>query len=140
MNASPSPVSDQCDFEMNCSCEVRLKDNDRLLIGCVYRSPHSKTGNNTKVINDLTAASNLGYSHTVICEDFNHPGIILEMSVEVTEMLDICIASRLRILNGRITGDICGLLTCHNRHGSSVVDYTIASHELLYLEVGESPI
>ena len=46
-------------------------------------------------------------------------------------LIDICIASRLRILNGRTSGDSSGHFTCHNPQGSSVVDYTIANEEFL---------
>ncbi|MEW8548121.1 MAG: endonuclease/exonuclease/phosphatase family protein, partial [Candidatus Thiodiazotropha sp.] len=45
-------------------------------------------------------------------------------------LLDICISARLRILNGRTTGDLNGKYTCHKPTGSSVVDYFITSEEL----------
>ena len=46
-------------------------------------------------------------------------------------LLDLCIKSRLRILNGRILGDMQGKFTAHCTSGSSVIDYMIASEELL---------
>ena len=46
-------------------------------------------------------------------------------------MLDFCIGNNLRILNGRIIGDSLGDFTCFNVHGQSVVDYVIASEEVL---------
>jgi exonuclease III len=39
------------------------------------------------------------------------------------ELLDLCIAGKLRILNGRLLGDSIGKYTCHKPAGSSVVDY-----------------
>ena len=47
------------------------------------------------------------------------------------ELLDFCIGNNLRILNGRILGDSLGNFTCFNVHGQSVVDYVIASEEVL---------
>ena len=44
---------------------------------------------------------------------------------------DMCIQTSLRILNGRCIGDLTGNFTCHNFHGSSVVDYACVSECLL---------
>jgi hypothetical protein len=47
--------------------------------------------------------------------------------------------TRIRILNGRTTGDLNGQPTCITYNGSSLVDYTLISEELLksvgYFEV-----
>ena len=44
----------------------------------------------------------------------------------------ICdIGNNLRILNGKLLGDSLGNFTCFNVHGQSVVDYVIASEEVL---------
>lgn len=47
------------------------------------------------------------------------------------QLLDLCISARLRILNGRCTGDSYGKFTCQKPTGASVVDYAILSEELL---------
>ena len=47
------------------------------------------------------------------------------------ELIDLCIATRMRILNGRVPGDSLGFYTCHKYNGSSTVDYAIASDSLL---------
>ena len=47
------------------------------------------------------------------------------------DLIDMCIASRLRILNGRMAGDALGYFSCHKYNGSSSVDYAIASETLL---------
>ena len=47
------------------------------------------------------------------------------------EILRLCIGNRLRILNGRLTGDLDGKLTSYQRTGAGTVDYGIASEELL---------
>ena len=44
---------------------------------------------------------------------------------------DICIQPGIRILNGRVTCDWLGNLTCHTPRGSITVDYFLASQELL---------
>lgn len=46
------------------------------------------------------------------------------------ELLDLCIAAQLRILNGRTMGDTIGLFTCHKYNGSSTVDYGITSESI----------
>ena len=46
-------------------------------------------------------------------------------------LLEICTALNLRILNGRIVGDLVGKKTCFHYNGSSVVDYVIASKNIL---------
>ena len=46
------------------------------------------------------------------------------------QILDLCMGSRMRILNGRILGDSVGHFTCHKWNGSSVADYMLASEEL----------
>ena len=47
------------------------------------------------------------------------------------QCLDLCKLNDLLILNGRLTGDIFGKLTCHNWNGSSVVDYCIVPYDFL---------
>ena len=61
------------------------------------------------------------------------------------ELIDLCISSRLRILNGRIGMDKeQGTFTCVTPRGSSVVDYSVASIDLFKLiadfNVGENSI
>ncbi|CAC5361372.1 unnamed protein product [Mytilus coruscus] len=47
------------------------------------------------------------------------------------QLLSLCISSSLRILNGRTMGDLMGAYTGFQPLGSSVVDYFLASEELL---------
>ena len=46
-------------------------------------------------------------------------------------LLDLCISSGMRILNGRHEGDSNGEFTCFTTNGSSVVDYVVASSEIM---------
>ena len=47
------------------------------------------------------------------------------------KLLEVCKNARLRILNGRILGDLNGKMTCFQWNGSSVVDYCIVHEDLL---------
>ena len=46
-------------------------------------------------------------------------------------LLETCTALNLRILNGRIVGDLEGKKICFHYRGSSVVDYVIGSNSIL---------
>ena len=46
-------------------------------------------------------------------------------------ILDMCVSTRLRILNGRMPGDSLGYFTCHKYNGSSTVDYVMTDEYLL---------
>lgn len=52
-------------------CELQLKDNDKLLIGTVYRSPSSSKENNSKLNNEIREMTK-NRSHVLIVGDFNH--------------------------------------------------------------------
>jgi exonuclease III len=45
-------------------------------------------------------------------------------------LLELCMSSHMRVLNGRTLGDCLGKFTCHNPQGSSVVDYALVSETL----------
>ena len=63
------------------SCEVRLTGSDKLLVGCVYiyiyiyRSPNSNRENDVKINTTLQKTNSSGYSHVLVCGDFNHPSL-----------------------------------------------------------------
>ena len=56
-------------------CEATLMENDKLLIGCIYRSPNSNVTNDAKINDTLKKANNLGFSHVLIFSDLNHPSL-----------------------------------------------------------------
>ena len=49
------------------------------------------------------------------------------------DFLDICRVNDLMIANGRAIGDLYGSYTCHQKKGSSVVDYLILQYEISLL-------
>ena len=57
------------------------------------------------------------------------------------DFLDICRINDLSIVNGRTIGDIFGSYTCHQKKGSSVVDYLLTPchnlHSIVDFSVGE---
>ena len=55
--------------------EIRLCKGDKLLVGCMYRSPGSTLENNVQLLEVMKAASSGGYSHVVIMGDFNYPDL-----------------------------------------------------------------
>jgi hypothetical protein len=75
LSASPSLVSEDCKFEEHCWCEINLGEKEKLLVGCIYRSPNSEASNNAAMLKDLQKICNKSYSHIMICGDFNYPGI-----------------------------------------------------------------
>ena len=54
-------------------CEVKMMGKDKLLIGCIYRSPNSNAINDARINATLKKANNLGFSHVLIFIDLNHP-------------------------------------------------------------------
>ena len=54
---------------------VRSQTDDKLLIGCIYRSPNSNVTNDAKINDTLKKANNLGFSHVLIFGDLNNPSL-----------------------------------------------------------------
>ena len=52
------------------------------------------------------------------------------------ETLRLCIGNKLRILNGRVTGDLDGKLTSYQYNGASTVDYGMVSEHLPNIVLG----
>lgn len=76
LNAVPYDGGANLKGEENCWIRLSLRGNDRLLIGCVYRSPNSSERNNQDLIQMLTEVCNKGdFTHLLICGDFNLPDI-----------------------------------------------------------------
>ena len=57
------------------------------------------------------------------------------------EFLDICRINNIIVVNGRKVGDILGKYTCHQKNGSSVVDYMVNTHnafqKISHFKVGD---
>ena len=62
-----------------------------------------------------------------------------DMSLSITstwgpELLELCRDTNLLILNGRIHGDLEGKSTYHSKHGSSTIEYLVASAQCMAMK------
>ena len=93
---------------------------------------------NARTSDDNDFIQNDSNANTVQYDDYTPDVEIINLFSRDTVLLsrgralhDMCIQTGLRILNGRCIGDLTGNFTCHNFHGSSVVDYACVSECLL---------
>ena len=109
-------------------CTIQLRNNDKMLVGVVYRSPNSSFDNSFKQINFILNLSEyVGYSHCLLMGDYNFPNTNWSAmsSPEGVQSLSICIVNA--------CGD--GFLTQHvtkttrHRYGqnSSLLDLVFTS-------------
>jgi hypothetical protein len=56
-------------------CEMSLLNNDKCLIGCIYRSPSNTSAANDDLLKLLKRATDKPYTHILIMGDFNFPKI-----------------------------------------------------------------
>ena len=68
-------VEMKSEFQESLWISIRLKNNDEMLAGCIYRSPSSSMENNKKLRELLRDVSNRKYSHLLVAGDFNYPNI-----------------------------------------------------------------
>jgi hypothetical protein len=68
----------ESNFEENLFVQIKLNNNDKLLIGIIYRSPSKRSiEHNSKLRELLVETSNKGFTHILIMGDFNYPDIII---------------------------------------------------------------
>ena len=60
---------------------VQLEGRDKLLIGCIYRSPNADDHNNTQMLNLLGRVSDENFSHIFIVGDFNCKNINWQLNI-----------------------------------------------------------
>ena len=88
---------------------------------------------------DFVVGDSVDVMHDFLPVNYNLDNMHLTRNTETKQVtneygkniLDLCISSQLRILNGRTVGDSRGRATFHGFNGSSIVDYCICSSELL---------
>ena len=69
-------VQMESNFEENLFVQIKLNNNDKLLIGIIYRSPSERSiEHNSRLRELLVEASNKGLTHILIMGDFNYPDI-----------------------------------------------------------------
>jgi len=77
------------------------------------------------IIQDDSKFLPLGDSYTTDRKILNRHNKDLKIDKRGRDLLDFCIGHQLRILNGRILGDLFGNYTCYTPNECSTVDYTI---------------
>ena len=76
MRPSPSKITKMVKFEESVWVDINLKGKDKLLVGCIYRSPNSSKENDEQLMNDLRKVCEGDmYSHFMLSGDFNIPEI-----------------------------------------------------------------
>ena len=58
-------------FSESVWCQINLKNNDKMIVGCIYRSPNSTIENNKELFQLLNSVNNKHFSHILIVGDFN---------------------------------------------------------------------
>ena len=74
-NLSAVEVHMESSFSESTWIKVNMKGNDKLLFGCVYKSPSSSEANMKELINVIDKACKLKFTHLIIVGDFNFPDI-----------------------------------------------------------------
>ena len=70
-----SEINHDSEFNEQVWCEINLKNNDKLLIGCIYRSPNSTILNSNSLNKLIIDASTKRFSHILILGDYNYKEI-----------------------------------------------------------------
>ena len=63
------------EFDENLFVEITLNDNDKLLVGQIYRSDSGSSENNAQLLDKINLICNQNYSHLLTMGDFNLPKI-----------------------------------------------------------------
>ncbi|VDH94238.1 Hypothetical predicted protein [Mytilus galloprovincialis] len=75
-NLEATEITMKTEFQENLFIKVKLNQNDKLLVGLIYRTPsNSSKEYNDKLVNLMSEATDMGYSHILIMGDFNYPEI-----------------------------------------------------------------
>ena len=75
LNAVPTSLQEEGNFEGSVWCRVKLKNDDVLTLGVIYRSPDSLPENHDHLRSLIHDANNLKSSHLLIMGDFNYSDI-----------------------------------------------------------------
>ena len=77
--------------------------------------------------------SNSHYTLEYLLPDYNINRYSVDkiFNAQGQQLIDLCIAPQVRVLNGRFVGDSVGNVTCYTSNGASTVDYALADVDLL---------
>ena len=68
--------------------------------------------------------------------DYKRRSVDTTVNTQGRHLIDLCISTQLRFLNGRHIGDCPGKFTCHTPRGASVMDYAIISANIQNMVTG----
>jgi hypothetical protein len=93
---------------------------------------HARTGTDLEFVTNVTDSIYYTYDNQYIAGGISciRNNMDKVRCSRVKSLLELCIQSRLRILNGRSFGDTMGRFTAHCSLGSSVIDYFNASEDI----------
>lgn len=74
-NLKAQELTIESDFNENLNVIIQLKDNDKLLLCAIYRSPSCSEETNEALNLHLNIIDELNYSHKIVLGDFNFPSI-----------------------------------------------------------------
>ena len=96
----------------------------------IYVDTNAWTGTDTDYIDNSNTYVSMPHSTACSGNTEDRNGKDLVCTTRGGELIDLCLASYLYILNGRTFGDIVGKYTCFLYYGNSVIDYCMASESL----------
>ena len=104
-------------------------------IRVITKLPNSELANRSNFIeneDELCGTLQNILSDEYICDfNINRNSVDSVFNSQGQQLMDLCIASQLRVLNGRFIGDMKGNMTCFKPNGTSTVDYALASMDLV---------
>ena len=70
-----NPTEMKTNYEDAIILEIRLTGHDKLMVGCIYRSPNSSEAKNSALLDLLKELEQANHTHKLIVGDFNFPQI-----------------------------------------------------------------
>ena len=75
LNAEPCEELNKHEFEESVWCKFTSPNSEKILVGCVYRSPNSQEENKLKLFDLLRSDEIQSFDKVVICGDFNFSSV-----------------------------------------------------------------
>ena len=85
LKAFECDIFNDVEFEENVWCQIVNKNGEKVLIGCIYKSPNSTTENKNKLLEVLASDKLSRFDKVCIVGDFNFPSIKWDDSWESEE-------------------------------------------------------
>ena len=112
-------------------CSIKLTNSDKLLVGCVYRSPSSSKDNNLKLNALLKNAVQFEHSHIFIFGDFNYKEINwhnLDISIDIEHDASIFLEN---VRDIYLTQHITQATSCRDNQQAICLDLIFTNEDLM---------